>query len=191
MEEAGAVCKPARKNKQLKYGGQQMTRNFKQQHMTGNFGHDVAKTRLAKKLQNNGFDVASIRKTILQHPTIREYIAKNLVRVDRIIGQNFRVSCVNTTLGEAGVAHNALNNKCTIALQVKNICTRIVRNITKSGKNYGISKGIDKVKNSHYSDVIYVGADQLTLDWVKGEYSQPMNKNLTLLEKHKKYDGWN
>lgn len=136
--------------------GQQMTRNFKQQHMTGNFGHDVAKTRLAKKLQGNGFDVASIRKTILQHPTIKEYITKNLVRVDRIIGQNFRVMCINTTLREAGVAHNALNNKCTVALQVKNICTRVVRNVTESGKNYGISKGIDKVKNSHYSDVIYI-----------------------------------
>ena len=170
--------------------GQQMTRNFKQQHMTGNFGHDVAKTRLAKKLQDNGFNVASIRKTILQHPTIREYIAKNLVRVDRIIGQNFRVMCVNTTLGEAGVAHNALNNKCTVALQVKNICTRIVRNVTESANNYGISKGIDKVKNSHYSDVIYIGADQLTLDWVKKEYSQPMNKNLNTKQKHQKYDGW-
>ena len=158
--------------------GQQMTRNFKQQHMTGNFGHDVAKTRLAKKLQDNGFNVASIRKTILQHPTIREYIVKNLVRVDRIIGQNFRVMCVNTTLGEAGVAHNAINNKCTVALQVKNICTRIVRNITESSNNYGISKGIDKVKNSHYSDVIYIGADQLTLDWVKKEYSKNLNENI-------------
>lgn len=165
-------------------------RNSEKQHLTMNYGHDVAKTRLAKKLQNNGFNVAELRKTILQHPTIKEYIAKNLVRVDRIIGQNFRVACVNTTLGEAGVAHNALNNKCTIALQVKNICTRIVRNVTESGKNYGISKGIDKIKGAKYSDVIYVGADQLTLDWVKREYSQPMNKNLTLLEKHKKYDGW-
>ena len=66
----------------------------------------------------------------------------------------------------------------------------MVRNVTESGKNYGISKGIDKVKNSHYSDVIYIGADQLTLDWVKKEYSQPMNKNLNTKQKHQKYDGW-
>lgn len=164
-------------------------KNSEKQHMTMNYGHDIAKTRLAKKLQDNGFNVAELRKTILNHPTIKEYIALNLVRVDRIIGQNFRVACVNTTLGEAGVAHNALNNKCTVALQVKNICTRIVRNVTESSKNYGISKGIDKVKGAKYSDVIYIGADQLTLDFVKN-YSQPMNKNLTLYEKHQKYDGW-
>lgn len=165
------------------------TKNSNKQHLTGNLGHDTAKSRLAKKLQANGYNVAELRKEILNHETIRYYIAKDLVRVDRIIGQNFRVMCVPTTLGEAGVARNALNAKCTVALQVKNICTRIVRDVVESNKGYGISKGIDHLKKGTYTDVIYIGADQLTLDFVKN-YSQPMNKNLNTYEKHQKYDGW-
>lgn len=152
---------------------------------TLNIGHDVAKNRLADKLTDNGngngFDIYAIRKALINHPTIKQYQAEGKIKVGRVIGQNFTVGCRNQLNGN----NNPITKKAIVAQVVNNILNSI---LDQAGfKGYGKTQFWQKTDNE-YGDRIRVGADILTLDWIKSNYSQEeFTKKLSERQQIKKY----
>lgn len=177
-----------RKAKLHRKGRYQMTRQGNEQHMTYNLGHDVAKTRLATKLN---IDIYSLRKVITQHVEIKFLMEHGAVKIGKIIGQNFTIGAVDSLLSEYRPV-NAINKDVTVIQQVNNIVTSIVRQFTGS-KDYGKTsfwKNLDSKKYT-YCKRITVGADILSLDWIKKNYSRSeFTCKLDDKSKMKKYNNW-
>ena len=139
--------------------------------MTGNFGHDIAKTRLASHLKNNGFDIYKIRKAILSNFEIKNLLEKQAIKVGRIIGQNFTIGAKNDLLSVYRKV-NAVNKKVTVIQQVNNIVTSILKEF--GFNNYGKTsfwKNLDEKKYT-YCKRITIGSDILSLDWIAKNYSK-------------------
>lgn len=135
-------------------------------HNTYNVGHDAAKNRLASKLNDNGYDIYAIRKAIVNHPTVKHLVSVKAVRVSRVIGQNFTVDAVDDLFFKFQVS----KNKSVTVIQVVN---NIVNNIMSDFNGYGKTqywKNLDK--KFLYSKRIYIGADIVSLQWIKNNYSQ-------------------
>ena len=157
--------------------------------MTFNYGHDIAKTRLSTKLKNNGFDIYAIRKALFNHPTIQHLIGCKAIIVSDITGQNFTISCKNRLY--ADFADVKFNNNQIVVQVVNNIIKSILQGfiLTEYGKtNYW--KKLNK-KVYKYSDRLYIGADILSYNWIKDNYSRPeFTCKLNDSEKNQKYNGW-
>lgn len=167
-----------------------MKKHGNSEHMTYNYGHDVAKTRLSSKLKNNGFNVYEIRQAILKHVVIADLISKGAVKVGKISGQNFTVGCKSELLSVYRKV-NAINSKVTVVQQVNNIINAILKGF--GFNNYGKTqfwKCLDERKYT-YSKRITIGSDILSLDWVENTYSQDrFTCKLSDSDKFRKYNGW-
>lgn len=171
-----------------------MKKQGNDQHMTYNLGHDVAKTRLSTKLtnggNNGGYDIYALRKAIMHHVEIKFLMEQGAVKIGKIIGQNFTIGAVDSLLSEYRPV-NAINKDVTVIQQVNNIVTSIVRQFTGS-KDYGKTsfwKNLDKKYT--YCKRITVGADILSLDWIKKNYSKSeFTCKLDDKSKMRKYNNW-
>ena len=155
--------------------------------MTYNYGHDIAKTRLSSKLKNNGFNIYEIRKAIFSHPEIKLLLERKAIAIGKIIGQNFTVGAKDDLLSNYRKV-NYVNKDVTVIQQVNNILNSIL-------KQYGF-KGYGKTnywKTVHRNGVSYpkritVGADILSYDWIKENYSQTQfTCKLNDMQKSSKY----
>lgn len=157
------------------------------QYFTNNMGHDVAKTRRAMALKNNGYDVDAIMAEVKNHTTIAPLLKKGYVQVVRI-GQNFVVKCVDSLYvkqGNKGIVEKKhhLNDKVTVVQVVNNIITSKI-GITNYGKTlFWINNPSARI----YKKEIIVGADILTREWTLKNYSQPMIVSLNERQKFEKY----
>ena len=141
------------------------------EHMTFNYGHDTAKTRLSDSLKKSGFDIYEVRKAILQHVEIKNLLEKQAIKVGRIIGQNFTIGAKNNLLSVYRKV-NAVNKKVTVIQQVNNIVTSILKEF--GFNNYGKTsfwKNLDPSKYT-YCKRITIGSDILSLDWIAKNYSK-------------------
>lgn len=167
-----------------------MKKQGNQDFMTFNYGHDVAKTRLASKLKNNNFDIYAIRQAILNHPVITDLINKQAVKIGKIQGQNFVIGAKSELLSVYRPV-KAINSKVTVVQQVNNIVTAILKGF--GFDNYGKTqfwKNLDPKKFT-YCKRITVGADILSLDWIEKTYSQDrFTCKLSDSDKNRKYNGW-
>lgn len=168
-----------------------MKKHGNDDHMTYNYGHDVAKTRLSSKLKvQGGFNVYEIRLAVLKHPIIADLISKGAVKVSDIVGQNFVVGAKNALLSEYRPV-KAINSKVTVIQQVNNIVTSILKGF--GFNNYGKTqfwKNLDP-KRYTYCKRITVGSDILSLEWIEKTYSSDrFTCKLTDSDKNKKYNGW-
>ena len=148
---------------------------------TGNIGHDIAKTRLATSL--NSYDIVAIRRKLLKHPTIKTLIALDAVRVSPVVGQNFTIGAKNQLLSDF------LELKFDNGQAVNQIAASIVRQYTKSDK-YGKMSFWKKLNANKYtySDRIWIGADILSIDWLRKKYKGEFTCKLSERAKVRKYN---
>lgn len=148
-----------------------MQRKGNDDRMTFNYGHDVAKTRLSAKIKASGFDIYAVRKAIFNHPTIKHLIGCKAILISDIVGQNFTISCKNKLYAE--VASVKFNNNQIIVQVVNNIIKSILQGfiLTEYGKTEYWKKLNKKLYK--YSDRLYIGADILSYQWIKDNYSKP------------------
>ena len=152
---------------------------------TGNIGHDVAKTRLANSL--NSYDIGAIRRELLKHPTIKSLIQLDAVRISPVVGQNFTIGAKNQLLSD--FLELKFDNGQTVIQAVNQIAASIVRQYTKSDK-YGKMSFWKKLNTSKYtySDRIWVGADILSIDWLRRKYKGEFTCKLSERAKIRKYN---
>lgn len=160
---------------------------------TGNIGHDTAKGRLAGKLESNGYNVRNIINGIKAKENIKFLMAMGLVKIERI-GQNFIIKCVDSlyvkqvrngrVVGYVEKKHT-LNNNVTIVSVLNNIATDQVGSNNVGKTMYWINNK-DAVK---YKKEIIIGADILSLNWIKKTYSKDMICTLSERKKFEKYNG--
>ena len=135
-------------------------------HNTYNVGHDSAKNKLANKLTNNGYDIYAIRKAIVNHALIKYLISIKACRVSRVIGNNFTVDTIDNLLCNVITTKN---KNVTVIQTVNNICNSIMSDF----KGYGKTKFWKNLDSKFfYNKRIYIGADILSLEWIKNNYSQ-------------------
>ena len=167
-----------------------MKNNGNSEHMTYNYGHDVAKTRLSSKLKNNGFDIYEIRKAILNHTEIKYLLEKQAIKIGKISGQNFVIGCKSELLSVYRKV-NAINSKVTVVQQVNNIVNAILKGF--GFNNYGKTqfwKCLDE-KRYTYCKRITIGSDILSLNFIENNYSQDrFTCKLSDSDKFRKYNGW-
>lgn len=167
-----------------------MKKQGNNEHMTYNFGHDIAKTRLSNKLKNNGYNLYEIRKAILQHVVIQDLINKQAIKIGKIQGQNFVIGAKNELLSNYRKV-NSINAKVTVIQQVNNIVTSILKQFI--GSEYGKTqfwKNLDEKKYT-YCKRITIGSDILSLNWIKDNYSKAeFTCKLSDSDKNRKYNGW-
>lgn len=155
------------------------------QKLTLNFGHDVGRARLSSKLEANGYDLNSLHKQILNHPTIKELRASGAVQVTEIIGDQFRIGCVDSLLSEYR-AVNACNKGVTVVQTVNNICNNILA--SNGFKGYGKTQFWKNYpKATKYKKIIRIGADILTVDWIKNTYSRDFDCKLNHSQQKRRY----
>ena len=153
-------------------------------HNTYNIGHDVAKNKLANKLTSNGYDIYAIRKAIVTHSMVKYLISIKACKVSRVIGNNFTVDTVDNLLCNV---IQTKNKNVTVIQTVNNICNSIMSDF----KGYGKTKFWKNLDSKFfYNKRIYIGADILSLDWIKNNYSLcEFTCKLSDRKKIKKYQG--
>lgn len=137
-------------------------------HNTYNIGHDTAKNRLMDKLNSNGYDIYAIRHAVVNHPTIKHLISLSVVKVSKIVGNNFTVASIDDLFCKY---QKTKSNNVTIISVVNNILNGIMQQFNFSG--YGKTqywKTLDK--KYRYNKRIYIGADIVTLNFITDNYSQ-------------------
>ena len=156
---------------------------------THNVGHDVAKTRLSSKLKNSGFNIYLIRRELLKHPTIQALINAKAIVISDICGQDFNIKCLNILYSE--VVKCRYNNNQTVVQVVNNVVSSILK--AEGFKNVGKTEFWKKLnpKMHKYSDVILIGSDILSRNWILDTYTQKQfTCKLTDKDKNIKYNGW-
>lgn len=160
---------------------------------TGNIGHDTAKGRLSRKLEDTGYNVRNIINGIKAKENVKFLMAMGLVKIERI-GQDYVIKCVDSLYvkqtrngKEVGYVEktHTLNNNVTIVSVVNNIATSQVGSSNVGKTMYWINNK-DAVK---YKKEIIIGADILSLNWVKKTYSKDMICTLSERKKFEKYNG--
>ena len=157
--------------------------------LTGNTGHDVARANTASMTAACGFNTDEIREYLMKHPTIKLLREKKACRIVSIYGDNFMVFCVDSLYNEviSDKTHAMTkNNGVTVVQVVSNIIKAYISShynlegygATQFWKNYP--------KNKVYKKVIHVGADIMTLSFIKG-YNQPYKAKLSEHQKRKIY----